>query len=601
MSAAGAESQQSPSMVTMSAATSGEAQIVITSNSPSNEGAGGADANLAHMVSDNEDNNMPSSPDSTCFDDDDDDDDDCGTDLMAVAMNDDVTAQLAAAGPVGVAAAAAIASSKKRKRPHSFETNPSIRKRQQNRLLRKLRQTIDEFATRVGQQAVVLVGTPGKPNNSFKVFGAKPLEDVVRNLRSVIMQELESALAQQAPPPPQEDPSLYELPPLVIDGIPTPVEKMTQAQLRAFIPLMLKYSTGRGKPGWGRESTRPPWWPKDLPWANVRMDARSEEEKQKISWTHALRQIVINCYKFHGRDDLLPAFNEDEESKPSVQALNSTIKVHKITSPNLTSAGQQQTQVVQQFAPAVLQTISNPDGTVSIIQVDPNNPIITLPDGTTAQVQGVATGELPAVFQIHTGTGQDGATTVHAVQALSDVTHGEGGSVSVDLNTVTEATLGQDGQLILTGEDGHEYRVMVASAAPQGQDASGTIEGTSASNDRLLAGYPVSVSGMITVPVGANMYQTVVANIQQLQTQSDGTTVQVVTPVVQVPKVEGGNADGIETITVGPGGMVVGQEGQVLQVVSLKDAQSLKAVTPPPIKEESEVTVVVSAANSSEN
>lgn len=42
-------------------------------------------------------------------------------------------------GPVGVAAAAAIVSAKKRKRPHSFETNPSVRKRQQNRLLRKLR------------------------------------------------------------------------------------------------------------------------------------------------------------------------------------------------------------------------------------------------------------------------------------------------------------------------------------------------------------------------------------------------------------------------------------------------------------------------------
>jgi hypothetical protein len=47
--------------------------------------------------------------------------------------------------------------------------------------------------------------------------------------------------------------------------------------------------------------------------------------------------------------------------------------------------------VTAQYAPTVLQTISNPDGTVSIIQVDPNNPIITLPDGTTAQVQGVAT------------------------------------------------------------------------------------------------------------------------------------------------------------------------------------------------------------------
>lgn len=47
-------------------------------------------------------------------------------------------------GPVGVAAAAAIVSAKKRKRPHSFETNPSIRKRQQNRLLRKLRVSIDK-------------------------------------------------------------------------------------------------------------------------------------------------------------------------------------------------------------------------------------------------------------------------------------------------------------------------------------------------------------------------------------------------------------------------------------------------------------------------
>lgn len=105
------------------------------------------------------------------------------------------------------------------------------------------------------------------------------------------MEELENALAQQAPPPVQDDPSLFELPPLIIDGIPTPVEKMTQAQLRAFIPLMLKYSTGRGKPGWGRDSTRPPWWPKELPWANVRMDARSEDDKQKV------RKIDKNIFR----------------------------------------------------------------------------------------------------------------------------------------------------------------------------------------------------------------------------------------------------------------------------------------------------------------
>lgn len=88
----------------------------------------------------------PSSPETDNFDD---------SDLLSCTVHDEVTAQLAAAGefffisckfsfillfsligPVGIAAAAAIATAKKRKRPHSFETNPSIRKRQQTRLLR---------------------------------------------------------------------------------------------------------------------------------------------------------------------------------------------------------------------------------------------------------------------------------------------------------------------------------------------------------------------------------------------------------------------------------------------------------------------------------
>lgn len=49
----------------------------------------------------------------------------------------------------------------------------------------------------------------------------------------------------------------------------------------------------------------------------------------KVSWTHALRQIVINCYKYHGREDLLPAFtNEDdkEKTKAVIQAQNSAIE-----------------------------------------------------------------------------------------------------------------------------------------------------------------------------------------------------------------------------------------------------------------------------------
>ncbi|XP_065202270.1 DNA-binding protein P3A2-like isoform X2 [Planococcus citri] len=517
-------------------------------------------------------------------------------DLMAAAMGDDVTAQLAAAGwqkqhlhgPVGMAAAAAIVSAKKRKRPHSFETNPSIRKRQQNRLLRKLRQTIDEFSTRVGQQAVVLVATPGKENSGFKCFGAKPLEDVMKNLKNMIMEELEHALSQHAPPPVPDDPSLYELPPLILDGIPTPVEKMTQAQLRAFIPLMLKYSTGRGKPGWGRESTRPVWWPKELPWANVRMDARTEQEKQKISWTKALRQIVINCYKYHGREDLLPVFTEDEEQPKSVNVnspqstspqSNST-SVLKYTS-NVKSCPRESspttTQVSTQYTPAVLQTISNPDGTVSIIQVDPNNPIITLPDGTTAHVQGVAT--------LHPSQGENGPT-VHSVQSLADVAASQGEVTSVDFNNVTEAALSQEGQIILTSEDGH-----VSSELWSYILGGRTVNNRSTSPTSKTSGYPVSVSGMLTVPVSASMYQTVVANIQQIN--NDG-TVQV-TPIVHVPKIEPGtpNVDGsnlngggngeVETITVAPHQVITmaGSNGeqQVLQVISIKDANALKALT----------------------
>ncbi|CAL4083358.1 unnamed protein product, partial [Meganyctiphanes norvegica] len=407
-------------------------------------------------ISDDDDDDMPSSPGS--FDNDED----------SYQGDDGVSAQLAAAGPVGVAAAAAIASAKKRKRHHSFELNPSIRKRQQTRLLRKLKATIDEYSTRVGQQAVVVVATPSKSGNNFKCFGAKPLEDVMKTLRQMVMTELENALAQQAPPQPPDDPSLHELPPLVIDGIPTPVEKMTQAQLRAFIPLMLKFSTGRGKPGWGKESTRPPWWPKDVPWANVRMDARTEDMKQKVSWTTALRQIVINCYKYHGRDDLLPAFNEEEDKTQTIMS-----------------------QVNPVYSGPVVQTISNPDGTVSIIQVDPSNPVIQLPDGTTAHVQGVA----------------------HITTQNGESMDGDNGSVAIDLNHLTDGQMGQEGTIILTGEDGSQS-VNVSGAYP--------------------------VSGMITVPLP--VYQTVVANIQG----ADGQPMQVVTPIVQVPKIEPGINDGVE-------------------------------------------------------
>ena len=44
-----------------------------------------------------------------------------------------------------------------------------------------------------------------------------------------------------------------------------------------------------------------------------------------------------------------------------------------------------------QYAPTMMQAINNPDGTVSIVQIDPNShALVTLPDGSQAQVRAIS-------------------------------------------------------------------------------------------------------------------------------------------------------------------------------------------------------------------
>lgn len=93
-----------------------------------------------------------------------------------------------------------------------------------------------------------------------------------------------------------------------------------KSQLRMFIPICLKYSTGRNKPGWGKQQFRPSWWPNDLPWANVRIDPRDDESKKQIPWTEVLKTVIRNCYSYHGREDLL-------NSKTQLNTFNSKIKI----------------------------------------------------------------------------------------------------------------------------------------------------------------------------------------------------------------------------------------------------------------------------------
>ncbi|XP_029103380.1 nuclear respiratory factor 1-like isoform X1 [Scleropages formosus] len=435
------------------------------------------------------DEDSPSSPEDDAYDD---------SDILNSTGTDDVTAHLAAAGPVGMAAAAAVATGKKRKRPHIFESNPSIRKRQQTRLLRKLRATLDEYTTRVGQQAIVLCMSPSKPNAVFKVFGAAPLENVVRKYKNMILEDLENALAEHAPPP-QELSS--ELPPLTIDGIPVSVDKMTQAQLRAFIPEMLKYSTGRGKPGWGKESCKPMWWPDDIPWANVRSDVRTEDQKtRQVSWTQALRTIVKNCYKQHGREDLLYAFEEQQAAQPHV----ATATAHSITHlvPSQT----------------VVQTISNPDGTVSLIQysqVGTGATVATLTDAS----------ELPAtvtVAQVNYSTGADGEVeqnwatlqggemTIQTPQA-SEATQAVASLAEAAVAASQEMQPGATVTMALNSEAAAHAVATLAEATLQGGGQI-VLAGETAAAVGALAGVQDG-SGLVQIPV--SMYQTVVTSLAQ--------------------------------------------------------------------------------------
>lgn len=205
----------------------------------------------------------------------------------------------------------------KKKSLFSVESTSVHKRRLNQRLVNKLRMTVHEYGVNTGQQAIVLIMSPS--TQTFNVYGSEPLRKIIEGCKVMVSNDLELA-STSVQPPVEKDPSLFELPPITIRGFPKLLEHMTLANFRSFIPKIMKYSTGREKPGWGRECNRPPWWPDFLPWKNIIKDERSAEEKAKETFRSALTKAVINCYKFHNREDLLKTSIVKDDTHSNIPA-----------------------------------------------------------------------------------------------------------------------------------------------------------------------------------------------------------------------------------------------------------------------------------------
>lgn len=209
----------------------------------------------------------------------------------------------------------------------------------------------------------------------------------------------------------------------------------------------------------------------------------------QVSWTQALREIVTNCYEFHGRQDLMPIFACDSSDLAARRiSSNSTASAshNSEVSSNFKSEGvveepreitvqgqrlqltpvvsaahsqvvglattvggtqmqhhqqQQHPHTLHQYA-QVVQAVTNPDGTMSIIQVDSPSSIISLPDGTTAHLAHID------------NSGHHGVSTLAEVATATAEQQQQGQHHTIEINGAEELQGPEGGHFLLAGEDG---------------------------------------------------------------------------------------------------------------------------------------------------
>ncbi len=74
--------------------------------------------------------------------------------------------------------------------------------------------------------------------------------------------------------------------------------EMTLADLRVYVPLLIRAAEDRAKPGYSKMAMRPAWW--DRTWSQHCVHSELTREE--------LLHLVRNCYRHYNRLDLLSEY-----------------------------------------------------------------------------------------------------------------------------------------------------------------------------------------------------------------------------------------------------------------------------------------------------
>lgn len=114
-----------------------------------------------------------------------------------------------------------------------------------------------------------------------------------------------------------------------------------------------------------------------------------------------MRQIVINCYKFHGREDLLPAFNEEDDKSNVLIQATAHSSSHPSHSSHSSNQGQNGGQSQQTVGVVRLNSTESSKGNSSPAQIIATSPS-TLATATQVGVDGVHEIKLELKIELNT-------------------------------------------------------------------------------------------------------------------------------------------------------------------------------------------------------